>query len=89
MNKTMKKVWVIITNFVEEGEEKINDVAVFTNEDKAKQEFDNFVFLAKTKSEQLHFETFLDEKTAFESLIDYDVNNNHIFVRMVEKPLID
>ena len=36
----MKKVWVIITNFVEEGEEKINDVAVFSNEDKAKQEFE-------------------------------------------------
>ena len=29
----MKKVWVIITNFVEEGEEKINDVAIFSNED--------------------------------------------------------
>ena len=85
----MKKVWVIITNFVEEGEEKINDVAIFSNEDKAKQEFKNFVFLAKTKSEALHYEIFLEEKTAFESYIGYDVNNNHIFVRMVEKNLID
>ena len=85
----MKKVWVIITNFVEEGEEKINDVAIFSNEDKAKQEFENFVFLAKTKSEALHYEIFLEEKTAFESYGSFDENNNHIYVRMVEKPLID
>ena len=85
----MKKVWVIITNFVEEGKEKINDVAVFSNEDKAKQEFENFVFLAKTKSEALHYEIFLEEKTAFESYGSFDENNNHIYVSMVEKPLID
>ena len=85
----MKKVWVIITNFVKDGEEKINGVTIFSNEEKAKQEYANFVFLAKTKSEALHYEIFLEEPTAFESYVGYDVNNNHIFIKLVEKNVID
>ncbi len=84
----MKKVWAIITNFVENGEEKINDVTIFSNKEKAKEEYEKFVFLAKTKSEALHFEIFLEESTAFESYIKYNVNDNHIFVRLVEKNVI-
>lgn len=84
----MKKVWVIITNFVEGGEEKINDVAIFFNEAKAKQEYGNFVFLAKIKSKALGYEIFLEEPTAFESYASFDENNNHIFMKLVEKNVI-
>lgn len=85
----MKKVWVIIRNFVEEGEEKINDVSVFSNEEKAKQEYAKFVFIAKGKSEALRYEIFLEEPTAFESYASFDENNNHIFMKLVEKNVID
>jgi hypothetical protein len=85
----MKKVWVIITNFVEGGEEKINDVAIFSNKAKAKQEYGNFVFLAKIKSKALRWEIFLDEPTAFESYDTLDDNYNHIFIKLIEKNVID
>lgn len=83
------KVWVITTNFVEGGEEKINDVAIFSNEEKAKKEYANFVFLAKTKSEALNYEIFLEEPTAFESYGSFDENNNHIYIRLFEKLIIN
>lgn len=85
----MKKVWVIQTNFVQDGEEKMNDVSVFSVKQTAEQEFGNFVFLCKIKSEALGYKVFLEEKTAFESYIENDVNNNHIFLKLVEKNLID
>lgn len=85
----MRKVWVIQTNFVQDGEEKINDVSVFSVKQTAEQEFGNFVFLCKVRSEKLDYKVFLEGKTAFKSYIENDVNNNHIFVKLVEKNLID
>ncbi len=79
------KVWVITTIFVEGGEEKLNDVVIFSNEEKAKQGYANFVSLAKIKSEALDYEIFLDEPTAFESYWKFDENNNHIYIRLFEK----
>lgn len=79
------KVWVITTIFVDGGEEKINDVEIFSNEEKAKQEYAKSVFVAKGKSEALDYEIFLDEPTAFESYWKFDENNNHIYIRLFEK----
>ena len=81
----MKKVWVIQTNFVQDGEEKINDVYVFSVNQTAEQEFGNFGFLCKFKSEALGYMVFLEEKTAFESYIENEVKKNHIFLKLVEK----
>lgn len=85
----MKKVWVLNTDIVLGGSVVTNDVEVYSNKEKAKQDFQNNVSKHIETSNKYGLEICTQETNVFESYYPHDINDYHIFVRMVEKNVID